>query len=133
MQLVSDLRNDIKDVQNVRIPSRVKWFGAIGALLCCLLLLHFGRFDLASPTINCLVVLGFVITLKWKLRRYVWFWIAMIIVAALHILFLMFVPWTTTWILGLVVAAIDAVDLLVILAILSVVRRFMERPKIAES
>jgi hypothetical protein len=57
----------------------------------------------------------------------------MIIVAALHILFLMFVPWTTTWILGLVVAAIDAVDLLVILAILSVVRRFMERPKIAES
>ncbi len=133
MQLVNDLRNDIEDAKNIRPSRRGKWFVIIGSFLCGGLFDYFGRLDLALPAINCVVVLGFVIALKWKLRQHAWFWIAMIIVAALHILLLMFVPWTTTWILGVVIVAVDAVDLVIILAILSFVGRFVERPKISES
>jgi hypothetical protein len=56
----------------------------------------------------------------------------MTIVAALHVPLMLFVPWTSKWVPALAIAAIDSADLIVMLAILSVVGKYMEGPKTAE-
>jgi hypothetical protein len=49
----------------------------------------------------------------------------MTVLAALHVLLVLFVPWTSKWVPAMAIADIDSVDLIVMLAILAVVGRFM--------
>lgn len=70
--------------------------------------------------------------LKWKLRRNTWFWVVMIIIAVLHIPLLLFVPWTTRWVPAATMAVIDSADFCMILWILAIVGKFMEKLKAAE-
>ena len=87
---------------------------------------HFGRLDLARPTLAWVGIIAIAIVMRWQLRRHVWFWIAMTLIAALHVPFILFVPWTTQWVPAIVIIPIGMADLGVILAILSVVGKFME-------
>ncbi len=93
---------------------------------------HFGRLNIALPTLNCIAVLGFAIAVKWKLSSHVWFWILMTILAALHVPLILFVPWTTKWVPAIAIAVIDSADLIVMLAIIVAAGKFMEAPKTAE-
>jgi len=126
------MKHEIKEAKKWRLP----WWGilsvAIGSLFCCWLFDHFGRFDLALPTMNSVGMLVFAIVLNWKLRRHVWFWITMTIIAALHVPLILFIPWTTNWVPVIAIGAIDSADLIVILAILSIAGEYMEGPKAAE-
>ncbi len=70
-----------------------------------------------------------VIVMRWKLRRHVWFWITITILAVLHLPLILFVPWTTKWIPAIVIAPVGIADLYVMLWVLAVVGRFVERPK----
>ena len=106
--------------------------GIIGSTLAAWLFDHFGRLNLALPALCIIGMLGFAIAVKWKLRRHVWFWITMAVIAALHVPLILFVPWTTKWIPALVIIPIATVDLYVMLAIVSSVQKFMERPKTSE-
>ena len=54
------------------------------------------------------------------------------ILAALHVPLVLYVPWTTKWVPALAIAAIDSADFCVILAILSVVGKFMGGPEASE-
>jgi hypothetical protein len=56
----------------------------------------------------------------------------MTILAALHVPLILFVPWTTKWVPAIAIAAIDSADLIAMLAILSVVGKFMEEPETSE-
>jgi len=78
-------------------------------------------------------MLGFAIALKWKLKRHAWFWGTMAILAALHVPLILFVPWTTKWVPAIAIAAIGSADICVILAVLAVVKKFMEGSKTAET
>lgn len=122
----------MKAVKKMRLPWWGILFGIIGSTLSALLFDHFGKLDLALPTFCSIAVLGFAIAVKWKLRRCVWFWITMAVIAALHVLLISSVPWTTKWVPALVIAPILAVDFYAILWILSVVGKYMEGPKTAE-
>jgi hypothetical protein len=93
---------------------------------------HFGQFDIALPTLVSIWMMGFVIKLKWQLSRYAWFWGTMIVLAALHALLIVFVPWTTKWVPAAVTAAIASVDVIVMIAILAVVARFMQGQEAAD-
>jgi hypothetical protein len=53
----------------------------------------------------------------------------MAVLAALHVPLILFVPWTTRWVLALAIAAIDSEDLILILAIRSVVGKLVESPR----
>ena len=64
-------------------------------------------------------MLGIATAIKRKLRRYMWFWGTMIILAALHVLLVLLVPWTPKWIPALVVILIGIADLYVMLWIVS--------------
>jgi hypothetical protein len=73
-----------------------------------------------------IAVLGFAIAVKWKLRRRVWFWITMTIIVALHVLMILYVPWTTQWMPAMAIAGIFSADLCVMFVILAVVESVME-------
>jgi len=132
MSLANDIKGDIKAARKIRLP----WWGVLcligGGLPVIWLFDHFGEFNLFLPTFNCVAVLGFAIAVKRNLRRHAWFWGTMAILAALHVPLILFVPWTTKWVPALAIAAIDSGDLILILAILTVIERFMEGPKAAE-
>ena len=130
--LGADLKKDIGAAKRIRLP----WWGILSWMIVCLpvivLLDHFGKLYLALPLLNSIGMLGFMVVVKWKLRRHAWFWVTMMIAAALHVPLILFIPWTTKWVLALAIAAIDSADFCVILAILSVVGKFMGGPEASE-
>jgi len=116
---------------------RLTWWGGLciffGTIFLALLLLRFGRYDLARPTVVSVVMVALVIVMRWKLRRHVWFWITMILFATLHLPLILFVPWTTKWIPAFVIAPFGIADLYAMLWTLSVVGRLVDEPNASES
>jgi len=125
----NDVKNDIKAAKKIWLP----WWAVLSLIIVGMpipwLFDHFGKLNLFLPTFNSVAVLAFVIAVKRKLARHAWFWATMAILAAFHVPLVLFVPWTTKWVPALAIAAIDSADLIVMLAILAVVERFMEGPK----
>jgi hypothetical protein len=123
----AQLGRDIKAAKTLRLP----WWGVlcliIGSLPIYWLFDHFGRLNTALPTLNILAVFGFIIAVKWKLRRQAWFWGTMTFLASLHVPLLLFVPWTSKWIPAIIIGAIDSADFCVMLVIVSVVENFVKR------
>ena len=107
-------------------------FGIVGSALLAWLFDHLGRFDLVRPALYSMAMLGIAIAIKWKMRRHVWFWITMSVIVALHILLILFVPWSTRWVPAVVIIPVGIADLYVMLAILSVVGKFADRSKTFE-
>jgi hypothetical protein len=123
------LDNDIKAAKQMRLP----WWGVLCWMIGCALIVwlfdHLGRFDLARPVLYSVGMLGAAIAMKWKLRRHVWFWITVTLFVALHVVLIVFIPWTTKWIPAIVIIPIGIADFYAMLAILSVVGKFVERPR----
>ena len=117
-------------------PMTLPWWGVlcviIGSMLISLMLYLFGRFDLALPTTCGVGMLGLAIAMRWRLTRQAWFWITMAVIAALQVPLILFLPWTTQWVPAYVVTPFAMADLFVTLAILSIVGKFVERPKASE-
>lgn len=125
IEIKSDVKNDIEALKKLRVP----WWLWLFAVICGFLGSSFfdaiGRESLALPTLNCIMVVVFIVILKWRLRRYMWFWAILTIVAALHVLLLLYVPWTEKWVPALAISVIDIADLIVILAAFSLAGRLM--------
>ena len=132
MPVAKDIKNDIKAAKKIWLPWWAVLCLIIGGLPVVWLFDHFGKLDLFLPTFNCIAILGFAIAVKRNLRRHAWFWGTMAILAALHVPLILFVPWTTKWVPAIAIAAIDAVDFIVMLAALAAVGRFVEGPKASE-
>jgi hypothetical protein len=122
----NDIKSDIKAAKKIRLPWWVLLCLGVSSFLMAWLFDHYGKVNLTLPAYNFVVVLGFVIAVKRNLRRHTWFRGTMAILAALHVPLILFVPWTTKWVPALLIAAIDSADLIVMLAILALVEKFME-------
>ena len=120
-----NFKNDLSAARKMRLPWWALLCIALVSALSAALLDHFGRLNLALPILNSIATIGFLVALKWKLRRYVWFWITVSIMAALHVPLIMFIPRTTKWVPAVAIAAIDSVVFCAMLAILLVVGKFM--------
>jgi hypothetical protein len=131
-RVATEFKNDIKAAKKIRLPWWVQLCLVVGSALSAALFDHFGRFDLVLPVLNSIIVLGFLVALKWKLRRFVWFWITVTIVAALHVPLILLIPWTTKWVPALAIAGIDTADFCVVLGILLIVGRFVETTNTSE-
>lgn len=127
MRVVNDVKDDLRAFNKMHIP----WWGLLciiaGMLPICLLFDHFRRLDLVWPTVGSAIVLVSAIALKRTPRRSAWFWITMTSIATVHVVLILFVPWTSRWVPAVVAAAIGSADLVVILGILSVVGNLVER------
>jgi hypothetical protein len=112
---------------------RLPWWGVLCWMFVCALIVwlfdHLGRFDLARPALYSIGMLGVAVAIKRRLRRQAWFWISMTVIVALHVLLVLFVPWSTKWVPAIVIIPIGIADLYLILAILSVVEKFVHGPK----
>jgi chromate transport protein ChrA len=106
--------------------------GIIIAFLCSWLFDYFGKLSMVLPVLNSIGVLGFLIALKWRLRRRIWFWGIMILIAALHVPLILLIPWTTQWVPALAIGVIDSADFCVIVWVLAAVEKFMEEPSASE-
>ncbi len=116
---------------------RLSWKGVLavigGTILIAWQFDNFGRFDLARPTLFSIAAIVLAIVMKWGLRRRVWFWAAMVAIAALHIPLIVCVPWTTRWIPALVMAPILAADLAVIITIIKLLEKQFKKATPRES
>ena len=108
---------------------RLSWKGGLcvffGTTLLAFMFVSIGRFDLARPTMVSVAMVSLAITMRWKLRTHGWFWITIIILAALHLPLILFIPWTTKWIPALLIAPIGIADLYAMLWAICVVGKFM--------
>jgi hypothetical protein len=132
MSLANDVRSDVKAARKLRLQWWAVLCGIAGSFLAAWLFDNFGKLELVLPTLNSIAVLGFMLVLKRKLWRHSWFWGTMAIIAALHVPLILFIPWTSKWVPALVIAVIDSADFCLILWIVAVVGRFMERPETSE-
>ena len=131
MSLTNDVRDEIKAAKKLRLPWWILLCLGVGSYLCASLLDKFGKLDLVLPTMNSILVLGFMLALKRKLWRKPWFWVTMAVIAVLHVPLILFVPWDTKWVPALAIAVIDSADFCGILLILAAIGKFMGEPNIS--
>ena len=119
MQLANDTKNDVRAAKKLRLP----WWGVLLLILVSFLSSwlfdHFGKLDLALPTLNTVGVLGFILVLKRKLWRHAWFWIVITFIAATHVELILLIPWTTRWVPAAAIGVIDSLDLILVLTIIN--------------
>lgn len=134
MSQINELKREIQEAKKLR---RLSWrtkllMIVIGIPTFYLYLIYGGRIQLVWPSMLTFIVLGVVIRFKWKLRKQAWFWVTMAVIAVLHILWVLFVPWTTKWIPVFVYTGLATVDLVLILWILLLVEKFAGTQKTDE-
>jgi hypothetical protein len=123
------VKDDIKEAKKIRLP----WQALLGLFILALLLRgrlkDSGLLYLYRPIWNGVGVFGFLFYLKWRLRRYAWFWITMTFVVALHVLLISVVPWTNKWVPALATAGVDSLDICLVFWILGIVEELVGGPK----
>ncbi len=128
MSVVSDIKTDLRVSRTLRLPP----WGISGGIIVCMpiawLFDHFGKLNLALPTLFGVGMIAVAIAVKWKLRRRVWFWITMLVIVALHVALIVSVPWTDRRVPGLALVPFGIVDLFVMLAIISVAKQLIGGP-----
>ena len=134
MSQINELKREIQEAKKLRLSWRTQLLMIlIGTPTLFLYLVYGGRLERVWPFMITIGVLAIVIRFKWKLRRQTWFWVTMAVIAVLHVLWVLFVPWTTKWIPVFVYIGIATADFVLILWILLVVEKFMGGAKAAES
>jgi hypothetical protein len=133
MSQTNELKREIQEAKKLRLSWRTKLFIFIVGAPTTFLFALYGRLEMVWPLAITIGMIGIVIRFKWKLRRHTWFWITIAVIAALHVLWVLFVPWTTKWIPVFVYIGTATADFVLILWILLVVEKFMGGPKAAES
>ncbi len=103
-----------------------------GTILVAVVFSHFGKLELARPTLVSMAIIGVAIAIKWKLRMRMWFWVAMVTIAALHIPLILCVPWTTGWIPALAITPFGIADIAVILAIIKLLEKQFEKTSVRD-
>lgn len=128
-QVVKEVKADIKTAKKMRLPWWALLCVGLGTIPLYFLFDHFERSAITLPVLTSAAVLAFALDIKWNWRRCVWFWMTMAVVAALHVLLIVSVPWTDKWVPARVTAGAASLDLIAILAILEIVGNLVEGPK----
>ena len=132
MSQINELKREIQEAKTLRLSWRTKLFIFIVGAPTTFLFALYGRLEMVWPLAITIGMIGIVIRFKWRLRRQTWFWVTMAVIAVVHVLWVLFVPWTTKWIPVFVYIGIATADFVLILWILLVVEKFMEGPKTAD-
>lgn len=120
-QVFKGVKNDIKEAKKIWLPWPVILCLFVLAELSYVQFKHYGIVQLYRPVWNAAAVFGFLFYLKWRLRQNVWFWVTMTAIVALHVLLILFIPWTNKWVPALVTAGVDSLDLCLAFWILGIV------------
>jgi uncharacterized membrane protein (DUF485 family) len=91
------------------------------------LLIYLGRIELAYPVLASIVAIGFAIRAYWELRGRLWFWITISLFIAEHLILILRIPWRSGWVPAPVTMAFCVFDLAIILGVISLIERWMNR------
>lgn len=131
--LISDeLKDEIREAKKLHLSWRTRLLIFVIGTPTVFLLGIYGRLEVAWPLMVSIGVIGLVIRFKWKLRKQEWFCVTMAVIALLHVLWILFVPWTMKWIPVFVYIGLATVDFVLILWILLIVEKFTGNPKTTE-
>lgn len=132
-QVSKGVKSDIKEAKKIWLPWPVVVCLFVLAVMLRGLLKDHGMLYLYRPIGNGALVFGFLLYLKWRLRRHAWFWMTMAAVVILHVLLILFIPWTNNWVPAAVTAGVDSLDICLVFWILGIVEQFAGGPKEEDS
>jgi len=118
---------DLKEAKKLQLPGPIMVLVFVVTVFCCWWFDRFGRMNLVEPLIIGCVALGFVIYLKWNLRRYWWFWMSLCVFGASHGILLLYVPWTDKWHPAAAWAGGASIELFAMLWVLSLLQKRAEK------
>ena len=115
------------DYESPKAKSPTDWSGTIIGVVLLPVFFVFVFLGKAELGFNVMLVLGLVmiaVRLRWKLRRYVWFWATIFFVLLLHIPFLFLVHWPQSHVPTIVYSLpLGIVDFLLISGAISLAQR----------
>ena len=82
---------------------------------------YIGRVELTIPVLASVAAFVLILVVKWRLRRYVWFWVTITLLAAIHVAMLWLVPWTKKWVPAATTTGVGIIDIFAMLGIISIV------------
>lgn len=129
------IRTEVKEQIKVARKLRLPWWALITIGVLSLpyyaLLDHFGRLNVALPLLVCMAAFGFVIYIRWDLKRRLWFWTTVAVIAGLQALLLWNMPWTSKWVPAAAYAGMSSLDFLGMLWVLAALERVFGSDQIA--
>lgn len=130
VSLISDVSRDVKRDIKTAMKLRPPWWSVLAVSLAAFfaypLFDDAGKVQLMIPIVASAAVLGTTIVTKWRLRAFAWFWSTMALLAALHILLILYVPWTSNWVPAVVSAAVASLDAIMMLSVVDAIARLMK-------
>jgi len=127
-----DFGRDLGAARMFHLPWWVLLAPGVSSAVCAASFDHIKRIELALPVMNSGVVFGYLIALRWNLRKRIWFWGTIIVCAALPVPLIMAIPWTTKWVAPFAIATIGTVDFCVVLAVLAFIQSSVDENEAAE-
>jgi len=93
---------------------------------------YFDRMDLARPSLASAAAIGCAIATYWKAKTRLWFWIAIAVVASLHVYAVLRVQWTDERVSIYVLGILALIDYGVTVALIKVIEIICRSPEEAE-
>ena len=90
---------EVFDYEDTKDKRRADWTGLLITAIVSPVFFVFVYLGRPKMGFTAVIVLGlsiFAVKLRWRLRRYVWFWVTIIVVLALHVPLLFFIRWPET-------------------------------------
>jgi hypothetical protein len=125
MSLAKAIRRDIAAAKKLRLSGWTVLSLVVCSLPVIWLFDRFWQLNAFLPTAVSAGVIAFVISLNRDCARRVWFWVTITIVAALHVLLIVFVPWTDERISNKAIAGAASLDLVAVIAVVAVVEKLV--------
>lgn len=89
---------------------------------------YLGRFDLGLNVFLCLCVNIAAIRMRWKLRKYPWFWCVMAIVLALEVPAVLMIQWPKEWVPGAALLPIGLAGIMIALGAIQLGEKLFAKP-----
>ena len=101
----------------------------IGAILLPIYLLFYvlGREQMGLTAFIAIGIVLLAIRIRWDLRRYIWFWITIALVFAVHLPLIFLVRWPQSWVPAVVIIPVALIDCFAILGVFRLIEKFNVR------
>ena len=132
MSISGEAKHDIKAARQVRPPWWALVLVGVVSLPVFWLFDHFGSLDMSLPVADSIVALAFVLYVKRKAFKRLWFWVTMAAFALLHALVVWLIPWSGAWKPAVIAAAFVSVDICLMLWLLATVETLVGNAKSAQ-
>lgn len=106
---------------------RLSWRGVLALIAATFALgLLFDHYEVHAPMrplMFAAATIGSVLTLRWRLRHHLWFWIVLSIVAAFHVAVIFMREWSDQWVPAAALTPFGMIDVYAMLVALAAIER----------